>query len=66
MTAPPTPVAVGRLLTAEPLAVKWQVQKSHVYRLAREGSLPVVKLGRYYRFKAEAVERFEDEGGLAA
>jgi excisionase family DNA binding protein len=62
----PTPVTAGQLLTAEQLAVKWQVPKSHVYRLAREGALPVVKLGRYYRFKAEAVERFENEGGLAA
>jgi len=60
-----TAITVSQLLTAEQLAVKWQVPKSHVYRLAREGVLPVVKLGRYYRFKTAAVERFEDEGGLA-
>ena len=64
MTAPST--AKERLLTATQLGERWQVKPAHVYRLAREGELPVVKLGRYYRFKAEAVERFEDEGGLAA
>jgi excisionase family DNA binding protein len=49
----------AQLLTAEQLAERWQVPKSHVYRLAREGKIPVVELGRYKRFRFEAIERFE-------
>jgi len=53
----------GRLLTAEALADRWQIQTSHVYRLTRERRLPAVRLGRYYRYREDAVERFELEGG---
>jgi excisionase family DNA binding protein len=49
----------AQLLTAEQLAERWQVAPAHVYRLAREGKVPVVKLGRYYRFRVDAIERFE-------
>lgn len=43
-----------RLLTAE-LAARWQVPTSHVYHLAREGKIPVVKLGRYRRFRIDQI-----------
>lgn len=49
----------GQLLTADQLAERWQVPKSHVYRLTREGAVPAVKLGRYYRYRLDAIERFE-------
>lgn len=49
----------GQLLTADQLAERWQVPKSHVYRLTREGQVPAVKLGRYYRYRLDAIERFE-------
>jgi excisionase family DNA binding protein len=49
----------GQLLTADQLADRWQVPKSHVYRLTREGEIPAVKLGRYYRYRLDAIERFE-------
>jgi excisionase family DNA binding protein len=55
--------AADRLLTADDLARRWQVPKQHVYRLSREGKLPVVELGRYRRFTLTAVERFETSGG---
>ena len=48
------------LLTADQLAERWQIPRSHVYRLAREGRIPVVELGRYRRFKLDAVEAFEN------
>lgn len=54
-----------RLLTAEDLAARWQVDKAHVYRLAREGLLPCVRLGRYRRFSLDAVAAFEANGGTA-
>jgi excisionase family DNA binding protein len=56
----------GRLLTAEQLSERWQVPKSHVYRLAREGRIPVVELGHYRRFRVDAIEAFELAGGVAA
>lgn len=59
MSAP----TVTRLLTADELAERWQVPKSHVYRLTRDGKIPAVKLGRYYRYLVEAVEEFERGGG---
>ncbi len=49
----------GQLLTAEQIAARWQVPKSHVYRLAREGRIPTVELGRYRRFRLDAIEAYE-------
>lgn len=51
-----------RLLTAEQLAERWQVNPAHVYRLSREEKIPAVKLGRYYRYRLDAIERFELAG----
>jgi len=56
----------ARLLTADELARRWQVPKAHVYRLAREGRLPTVELGRYRRWRVDAIESFELDGGAAA
>lgn len=61
-----TGATASRLLKAEELAARWGVPKAHVYRLCREGSLPCVALGRYRRFRMEAVEEFEEQGGTAA
>ena len=57
--------APTKLLTADELAVRWQVPKSHVYRLTREGRLPAVRLGRYYRYRVAAIEGFELDGGCS-
>jgi excisionase family DNA binding protein len=46
-----TGVTAAQLLTAEQLAERWQVPASHVYRLTRDGKIPVVRLGRYYRYR---------------
>lgn len=47
-------------LTAEELAERWDVPKSQVYRLTREGKIPHVALGKYYRYKLSAIEAWED------
>jgi excisionase family DNA binding protein len=52
-----------RLLTAEQVAERWQVPRSQVYRLAREGKLPAVAIGRYYRFRVAALTEWEQRGG---
>jgi excisionase family DNA binding protein len=54
-----------RLLTADELAERWQVAKAHVYRLTREDRLRAVELGRYYRYRVEDVEAFENRGGTS-
>ncbi len=52
-------MSAAQLLTAEQLAARWQVPKSHVYGLTRSGAIPAVKLGRYYRYRLDAIEAFE-------
>jgi len=70
MSAPsppaPPPLTAGQLLTAGQVAARWQVPKSQIYRLTRAGSLPSVKLGKYYRYRLDAIEEFERVGGLAS
>lgn len=51
-------------MTAQDVAARWQTTMSHVHRLAREGQLPVVRVGRFQRFSPAAIERFEAEGGV--
>jgi excisionase family DNA binding protein len=51
--------AAHQLLTAHELAERWQVPKGQVYRLTREGLIPAVRLGRYYRYRLEAIEQWE-------
>jgi excisionase family DNA binding protein len=52
------------LLTPDDVAARWKVPKSCVWRLTREGELPVVRLGRRYRYRLDAVECFERGGGV--
>lgn len=54
-----------QLLTAEEVATRWQISTAQVYRLARDGQIPCVALGRYKRFRLESIERWErdQEGG---
>jgi excisionase family DNA binding protein len=49
--------ANGHLLTAGELAERWQVANGHVYRLTRDGLVPAVRLGRYYRCRRDAIKR---------
>jgi excisionase family DNA binding protein len=51
---------MSQLLTADQLAERWQVPTSQVYRLTRDGAIPAVKLGRYYRYRVDHLERFEN------
>lgn len=54
------------LLRAEELAVRWQVATSQIYRLSREGKLPTVRIGRYFRYRLDVVEAFEAGGGVGS
>jgi excisionase family DNA binding protein len=48
----------SRLLTAGDLAVKLAVPKSWVYAETRAGRLPHVPLGRYRRYREDAVDEW--------
>jgi excisionase family DNA binding protein len=67
VSAEPAPHGeAGRLLTAQDVADRWQVPTTQVYRLIREGRLPAVAIGRYRRCRLEAIEAFEQGGGVDA
>lgn len=55
-----------QLLTAAQVAERWQVPKSQVYRLTRSGNVPVVQLGRYFRYRVQDIEEWERGGGANA
>jgi excisionase family DNA binding protein len=63
---PRQPFAGGPLLTAEQVGQMLGVPKSWVWEQSRNGRIPTVRLGRYRRYRREAIERWieelEDEG----
>ena len=48
----------GSLLTAEEVAEILGVTTAWIYGQSRAGRIPTVKLGRYYRYRLEAIERW--------
>jgi len=63
---------VTRLLTADEVAKRLGVTKDWVWAQARAGRIPHIQLGRYRRFREEAIEcwldaleaRSVDNGGV--
>ena len=57
----------GSLLTADDVAELLGVPKSWVYEQSRRGVIPTVTLGRYRRYRREAIEawieRLEGDAG---
>lgn len=43
------------LCTAEDLSRILRTSKAHIYYLTRSGAIPVIKVGRYYRFDLDDV-----------
>ena len=50
-----------KLLTAEDVAEKLGVPKSWVYEQSRLGRIPTVTLGRYRRYRREAIDEWVRE-----
>ena len=46
----------GRLMRADEVAELLGVPKSWIYEASRRGEIPTVSLGRYRRFRREAIE----------
>jgi excisionase family DNA binding protein len=51
----------GRLLTADQVAELLQVPKGWVYAQTRSGHVPAVRLGRYYRYRPEAIRKWVED-----
>jgi excisionase family DNA binding protein len=54
-------VAAGSLLTAAQVAQLLEVPVSWVYEQSRRGLIPTVTLGRYRRYRLEAIEAWVEE-----
>jgi excisionase family DNA binding protein len=48
----------GDVLTIEELASYLKIPKSTLYKLVREGKVPSQKVGRHWRFRKEAIDRW--------
>ena len=51
----------GDVLTIEELSAYLKIPKSTLYKLVREGKIPSQKVGRHWRFRKEAIDRWLDE-----
>lgn len=49
------------VLTIDDLAVYLKIPKSTLYKLVREGKIPSQKIGRHWRFRKVAIDRWLDE-----
>ena len=53
------------VMTIEELSDYLKISRSTLYKLAQEGKVPCQKVGRHWRFRKEAIDRWLDEGGAA-
>ena len=53
----------GDVLTIEDLAHYLKIPKSTLYKLAQEGKVPGQKVGRHWRFRKEAIDRWLEKRG---
>ena len=50
-----------KLLTAEEVAAMLAVKPTYVYELSRRGEIPTVTLGRYRRYRVEAIQEWIEQ-----
>ena len=55
--------ALGDILTIDELANYLRISRSTLYKLAQEGRVPCQKVGRHWRFRKQAIDRWLGEGG---
>ena len=51
----------GDVLTIEELSAYLKIPKSTLYKLVREGKVPCQKIGRHWRFRKEAIDRWLED-----
>ena len=52
---------LGTVLTIDELSAYLKIPKSTLYKLVREGKVPCQKIGRHWRFRKEAIDRWLEE-----
>ena len=50
------------VMTVDEVCRYLRIPKSTLYKLAQEGKLPCQKVGRHWRFRKEALDRWLEEG----
>ena len=51
------------ILTIDEISEYLRISKSTAYKLVREGQIPSQKVGRHWRFRKEAIDRWLDQRG---
>ena len=51
----------SEVLTIEDLSVYLKIPKSTLYKLVREGKVPGQKVGRHWRFRKRAIDRWLED-----
>lgn len=59
-TATPARGSEGRLLTVSEVAELLRINKSTVYRMAKQGRLPATRVGRQWRFRKSVLDGLLD------
>jgi len=54
------------VLTINELAEYLRIPKSTLYKLAQEGKIPAQKVGRHWRFRKEAIDRWLEQSRAAS
>lgn len=57
--------AAGEVLTIEELSVYLKIAKSTLYKLSQEHRIPAQKVGRHWRFRKDAIDRWLEAPGAA-
>ena len=52
---------IGDVLTIEELSVYLKIPKSTLYKIVREGKVSSQKVGRHWRFRKKAIDRWLDD-----
>ena len=53
--------ANNTIFTIEELSAYLKISKSTLYKLVREGKIPCQKIGRHWRFRKAAIDRWLEE-----
>lgn len=51
----------GDILTLEELSAYLKIPRSTLYKIVREGRIPCQKVGRHWRFRKAAIDRWLEE-----
>ena len=49
------------IMSIDELAAYLKISKSTLYKLSQQGKIPSQKVGRHWRFRKEAIDRWLDE-----